>query len=75
MRKVSIIIANRHSTSISLEDEFWIELKQIAQDNHWSINRLITEIDSKREQENLSSAIRIYILQELKKQSKKQHNS
>lgn len=68
MRKQSVIIANRHSTSISLEDEFFDELKELAWQKDMSINQLVTEIDAVREQENLSSAIRVYILKELKKQ-------
>ena len=68
MRKQSVIIANRHSTSISLEDEFFDELKELARQKDMSINQLVTEIDAVREQENLSSAIRVYVLKELKKQ-------
>ena len=68
MRKQSVIIANRHSTSISLEDDFFDELKELARQKDMSINQLVTEIDAVREQENLSSAIRDYILKELKKQ-------
>ena len=67
MRKISVIIAGRHSTSICLEDEFYEELKRIAADNDMSINQLVTQIDGSRQKENLSSAIRVYILQELKK--------
>lgn len=66
MKKISVIIAGRHSTSISLEEEFWIELQNISKEKCMSINQLVTEIDSLREKENLSSAIRIYILRHLK---------
>lgn len=67
MRKQSVIIAGRHSTSISLEEEFWQQLKEIAAQKNMSINQLVTEIDRERNLENLSSAIRVYILRELKK--------
>lgn len=67
MLKKSVVIANRHSTSISLEAEFMDELQKIAQEKGLSINQLVTQIDSVREQDNLSSAIRIYILNHLKK--------
>ena len=63
MRKISVIIANRHSTSICLEEESFEALKQIAAAKNLSINALITEIDAARDTENLSSAIRVYILQ------------
>lgn len=66
MQKKSVVIAGRHQTSISLEDEFYAELESIAKEKSISINSLVTEIDSKREHENLSSAIRVYILKYLK---------
>lgn len=62
MRKLSVVIANRHSTSISLEDEFFDQLKKIAAEKNLSINQLVTQIDAERKQDNLSSAIRVYIL-------------
>ena len=65
MRKKSVVIAGRHQTSISLEDEFYAELAAIAKEKGVSINQ-VTEIDSAREHENLSGAIRIYILKYLK---------
>lgn len=68
MKKISVIIAGRHQTSISLEDEFWVELQKIAKEKSLTINQLVTEIDSIRERENLSSAIRVYILKYLKKE-------
>ncbi len=66
MLKKSVVIANRHQTSISLEEEFYVELQQIAKEQQLSINELITRIDSERQKNNLSSAIRIYILNYLK---------
>lgn len=66
MKKISVIIAGRHQTSISLEDEFWLELQAIAKEKSLTINQIVTEIDSIREHENLSSAIRVYILKHLK---------
>ncbi len=66
MKKISVIIAGRHQTSISLEDEFWLELQSIAKEKSLTINQIVTEIDSIREHENLSSAIRVYILKHLK---------
>ncbi len=70
MLKKSVIIAGRHSTSISIEEEFFEELKAIAQKNNVSINKLITQIDSNRaEDENLSSAIRLYVLRVIKEKT------
>lgn len=66
MKKISVIIAHRHQTSISLEEEFWLELQRIALEQNLTINQIVTQIDSKRKHENLSSAIRVYILNYLK---------
>ncbi len=51
-----------HQTSISIEREFWDVLKTLADRRGVSLNRLIEQIDAKRDG-NLSSAIRVYVLQ------------
>jgi predicted DNA-binding ribbon-helix-helix protein len=58
--KRSIRIA-RHSTSISLEAEFWDALKKIADAEGESLNQLVGKIDATRSG-NLSSALRVYVL-------------
>lgn len=63
--KRSVAIAG-HRTSISLETEFWTELQRIAKIRAVSINALIAEIDATRGVENLSSALRLAVLAELK---------
>ena len=68
-KKKSVTIANRHDTSISLEDKFWEILQQIAKEKELSINKLVTQIDQTREVNNLSSAIRLYILDYLIKKA------
>jgi len=56
-----------HRTSFSLEDEFWMELKAIAAARHISLAALIAEIDDQRTADsNLSSALRVYVLNWLK---------
>ncbi len=72
MLKKSVVIAGRHETSISLEKEFFEELNFICKEKKLSINQLVTQIDSERESENLSSAIRIYILKYLKEKNRSQ---
>ena len=59
-----------HATSISLEDEFWETLKEISLEESKSIQQLIEHIDLDRTS-NLSSAIRIYILNHLKNKLQK----
>lgn len=66
MKKISVVIAGRHSTSICLEEEFLHELKRIALIKHKSLNDMVTEIDRNKKINNLSSAIRVFILKELK---------
>lgn len=59
--KRSVSIA-RHRTSISLEEPFWEALRDIAQERGLSVQALIGEIDAGRAEQNLSSAIRVYVL-------------
>ena len=66
MRKHSVVIAG-HRTSVSIEAPFWEALKEISRRRGISLNRLITGIDERRA-ENLSSAIRVYVLAELRGQ-------
>ena len=66
MKKVSVLIAKRHTTSITLEDEFYDTLKEIAKTQKRSISNIITEIDSKRGTRALSSSVRVYILEQMK---------
>ncbi len=63
LRKRSIRIAG-HQTSVSLENAFWEALAGIARRRGLSVNALITEIDGRRTG-NLSSAIRVFVLEEL----------
>ena len=70
--KRSVTIA-RHRTSISLEDEFWSTLKDIADKKGLTINQLVTQIDQLRGEQDydcgLSSAIRVFILREYRQGS------
>jgi predicted DNA-binding ribbon-helix-helix protein len=59
--KRSIVIAG-HKTSVSLEDAFWTGLKEIAGARNMTLSDLISSIDAERRQANLSSAIRLFIL-------------
>lgn len=59
--KRSISIAG-HRTSISLEEPFWQELQLIAAQRGISVQRLVGEIDEGRAGQNLSSALRVFVL-------------
>jgi predicted DNA-binding ribbon-helix-helix protein len=59
--KRSIVIAG-HKTSVSLEDEFWNGLKEIARDQRATLSNLVGQVDTRRQQGNLSSTIRLFVL-------------
>lgn len=63
-RKRSLTIAG-HRTSVSLEPEFWETLASIAKSRNKSVAELVGEIDTSRSTRNLSSAIRVYVLNSL----------
>lgn len=63
--KRSLTIAG-HRTSISLEEVFWVELKNLAAARGISIATLVATLDSERSDANLSSAIRVYLFENLK---------
>lgn len=55
------VTINGHRTSITLETVFWESLKDIAKAENKSVTALIAEMDA-GQPENLSSALRVYIL-------------
>jgi len=59
--KHSIDIAGR-KTSISLEDVFWNSLREIAHRRKETLSQLVASIDANRKAANLSSAIRVFVL-------------
>ena len=61
LMKRSVLIAG-HRTSVSLEEPFWLALRDMAAARALSINAVIAEIDAARGDNNLSSAIRLAIL-------------
>lgn len=56
------VIVNGRKTSISLENEFWDALRQVAKQSNVPLAKLLGEIDQSRTTINLSSAIRIFVL-------------
>ncbi len=65
IRKRSVTLKG-HATSVSLEDEYWAELKRMADERGLSLAALIEEIDAARKRDNLSSALRLAVLADLK---------
>ncbi|GJD39384.1 ribbon-helix-helix domain-containing protein [Methylobacterium bullatum] len=64
--KRSVMIAG-HRTSVSLETPFWEALREIAAAREQSVQVLIGEIDAARGAQNLSSAIRVFVLAEMRR--------
>ena len=63
--KRSVVIAG-HKTSVSLEDPFWKALKEIAVRQRMRLCDLVASVDVQRQHANLSSAIRLYVLDQLR---------
>jgi predicted DNA-binding ribbon-helix-helix protein len=72
--KRSIIIGG-HKTSISLEDEFWYGLLEIAVYKKMTVPTLVEWIDDRRKTVNLSSAIRIFVFNYFKASGGKQKSN
>ena len=63
--KRSIVLAG-HKTSVSLEDAFWEGLKDIAKAKRKTLSELVGGIDTNRKHGNLSSALRLFVLDHYK---------
>jgi predicted DNA-binding ribbon-helix-helix protein len=57
------IVCNGHKSSVSLEDQFWNCLREIAKSKKLTVSKLVEEIDHHRNDGNLSSEIRIFVLE------------
>jgi predicted DNA-binding ribbon-helix-helix protein len=56
------VIVDGHKTSVCLEDAFWSCLNEIAQAQGATVSQTVTEIEKSRQRHNLSSAIRLFVL-------------
>jgi len=63
------IVLNGHKTSVSLENEFWDGLHEIADLQKTKLSALVQQIDRERSNRNLSSAIRIFVLNHFRAQT------
>jgi predicted DNA-binding ribbon-helix-helix protein len=75
MKKSSVakrsIVIDGHKTSVSLEDAFWNDLKDIAYTQRTTPSELVAQINGVRKQRNLSSAIRLFVLEHFRSQDKR----
>ena len=61
------ILINGRKTSVSLENEFWRGLHDVARSKNAPLAKLVDQIDRDRDNVNLSSAIRVFVFNQLKK--------
>jgi predicted DNA-binding ribbon-helix-helix protein len=60
------VVIDGHKTSVSLEDPFWNDLKDIACAQQVTLSKMIGEIDKGRQHSNLSSALRLFVLDQVR---------
>ncbi len=63
------VILNGHKTSISLENEFWLCLREIVDQKKVKLSVLLRQIDNERSHANLSSAVRVFVLNHMRSQA------
>jgi predicted DNA-binding ribbon-helix-helix protein len=64
------IVVDGHKTSVSLDDAFWNDLKEIAHARQLTLSELVAGIDATRKKANLSSAIRLFVLEHFQNEGK-----
>ncbi len=62
------VVINGHKTSVSLEQPFWNIVREIAQSEQKTVSALLRQIDEARRHANLSSAVRIFVLEHVRGQ-------
>ena len=70
--KRSVVIGG-HKTSVSLEEPFWSEVRSIANGEQITVSSLLRRIDRERSNANLSSAIRVYVLEHVRERANGVH--
>ncbi|HEY2211025.1 MAG TPA: ribbon-helix-helix domain-containing protein [Bradyrhizobium sp.] len=68
------IVVGRHRTSISLEDVFWNELREIAHRRGVRLSELVGHIDGERQHRNLSSSIRMFVFEQARGRAENERN-
>jgi predicted DNA-binding ribbon-helix-helix protein len=66
--KRSVVIGG-HKTSVSLEEPFWAAVRELAESQDMPLSSLLRQIDLERRNSNLSSAIRVFVLENLRMQT------
>jgi predicted DNA-binding ribbon-helix-helix protein len=63
------VVLDGHKTSVSLENEFWEGLREIADQQQANLSSLVRQIDRDRSTGNLSSAIRVFVYKHFRRDS------
>ena len=66
------VVVSGHKTSVSLEEPFWQALREIAREREMTMSALLNSIASKRGESNLSSAVRVFVLEHFRAACKKE---
>jgi predicted DNA-binding ribbon-helix-helix protein len=65
------VVIDGHKTSVSLEEPFWNAVREITQARAITVSALLHEIDSNRTDANLSSAVRVFVLDHVRQSAVK----
>lgn len=68
------VVIDGHKTSVSLEQPFWNAVREIAGAQEVTVSSLLRRIDLDRRDTNLSSAIRVFVLESIRSQTGIGHN-
>lgn len=60
------VVIHGHKTSVSLEQPFWNIVRSMAADEQMTVSALLRRIDEARQHANLSSAVRVYVLEQVR---------
>jgi predicted DNA-binding ribbon-helix-helix protein len=63
------VVINGHKTSVSLEQPFWDIARGLAESERITVSALLRRIDEARQHANLSSAVRVYVLEQMRAQA------
>ena len=66
--KRSVVIGG-HKTSVSLDEPFWQYVREITEERAISVSGLLREIDHDRQEANLSSAVRVFVLEQARQRA------
>jgi predicted DNA-binding ribbon-helix-helix protein len=65
------VVINGHKTSVSLEQPFWDIARSLAEAERVTVSALLRRVDETRSHANLSSAVRVYVLQQVRAQAER----